>query len=71
MLAWPFKIEQMCEKKLEALEEDEDRYLRQLESDTIALNERLDTNQVYNICFCYAFDPICHEVVDLKTFLRK
>lgn len=47
MISWPLKIEQMCEKKLEALEEDEDRYFRQLESDTITLNERLDTNQVH------------------------
>ncbi|XP_059153506.1 dynein axonemal heavy chain 1-like [Physella acuta] len=46
MISWPLKIEQMCEKKLEALEEDEDRYFRQLESDTITLNERLDTNQI-------------------------
>ena len=36
----------MCEKKLEFLLEDEDRYLRQLESDVITLSERLDNNQV-------------------------
>ncbi|XP_055888364.1 dynein axonemal heavy chain 1-like isoform X4 [Biomphalaria glabrata] len=46
MIGWPLRIEQMCEKKMEALEEDEDKYFRQLESDTITLNERLDTNQI-------------------------
>ncbi|KAK3782184.1 hypothetical protein RRG08_032935 [Elysia crispata] len=46
MVSWPLRIEQMCEKKLEFLLEDEDRYLRQLESDVITLSERLDNNQI-------------------------
>ncbi|GFS18450.1 dynein heavy chain 1, axonemal [Elysia marginata] len=46
MVSWPLKIEQMCERKLDFLLEDEDRYLRQLESDVITLTERLDNNQI-------------------------
>ena len=46
MVSWPLKIEQMCERKLDVLLEDEDKYLRQLESDVITLSERLDNNQV-------------------------
>ncbi|GFO45344.1 dynein heavy chain 1, axonemal-like [Plakobranchus ocellatus] len=45
MVSWPLKIQDMCEKKLAVLDEDEDRYLRQLESDVITLSERLDNNQ--------------------------
>ncbi|XP_005102124.3 dynein heavy chain 1, axonemal [Aplysia californica] len=46
MIGWPLKIEEMCEKKLEDLVEDEDRYFKQLDSDSIQLAERLENNQI-------------------------